>query len=102
MPCVCLSTRRAFSSAPNDSCSFSPPELPLVRLLLDDAAVVDRDRHQVEVAPHALDEGAHDRRQHAELRRQDLAGAAAAALDEELLRVALADQELRYVRKTIL
>ena len=60
------------------------------------AAVVDRHRHQVEVAPHAL------RRTRSTIADsmpsfgvQDLAGAAAAALDEELLRVALADEERR-------
>ena len=68
-------------------------QLALVRLLLDDAAVVDRHRHEVEIAAHAVDEGADDRRQHAELRREDLSGPAAPAFDEELLRVALADQE---------
>src|SRR5579884_347742 len=64
-----------------------------VRLLLGNAPVVDRDRHEVEVAPHPLQEGVHDRREHPELRREDLSRARAPALDEELLRVAFADEE---------
>src|SRR5262249_19215848 len=44
-----------------------------------------------EIAAYALQEGPHDSRQHAQLRRQDLARPAAAALDEELERVALSD-----------
>src|SRR5579885_485831 len=64
-----------------------------VRLLLGNAPVVDRDRHEVEVATHPLQEGVHDCREHAELRREDLSRPRAPALDEELLRVAFADEK---------
>src|SRR2546426_561028 len=68
-------------------------DLALVGLLLRNAPVVDGDGHEVEVPPHALDEGVQDCRQHAELRGEDLPRPRPPALDEELLRVALADQE---------
>ena len=58
---------------------------------------MDRDRHEVQVAPHAGNERVHDRGEHAELRRQDLPGTAATALDEELLRVAFADEVLEVL-----
>src|SRR2546422_9024614 len=47
-------------------------DLALVGLLLRNAPVVDGDGHEVEVPPHALDEGVQDCRQHAELRGEDL------------------------------
>jgi hypothetical protein len=68
-------------------------DLAPVRFLLRDAPVMDRDRDQVEVAPDATDERVHDRRQHAELRRQDLPRPRPSPFDEELLRVAFADEE---------
>src|SRR5262249_23841127 len=68
-------------------------DLALVDLLLGNPAIVDRHRHEIEVATDALLEGADDGRQHPELRLHHLAGAGAAALDEELLRVPFPDQE---------
>src|SRR5207248_10552637 len=64
-----------------------------VDLFFGNAPVVDGDRHEVEVAPDAADERVQDRRQHAEPRREHLPGPRSSAFDEELLRVALADQE---------
>ncbi len=72
-------------------------QLLLVRFLLDDASVVNRHGHQIEVTPHSVDEHVDDRRQHPELRRQDLSGPAPTALDEELLSVPLADQVLEVL-----
>src|SRR5262249_26847556 len=69
------------------------PDLPRVRLLFRNAPVVQRDRHEVEIAPEAADEARDQGREHAEPRGEDLPRACAAPLDEELLRVALADQE---------
>src|SRR5438876_5547433 len=68
-------------------------DLALVGLLLRNAPVVHGDGHEVEVPPHALDEGVQDGRQHAQLWGEDLPRPRPPALDEELLRVALADQE---------
>src|SRR5262249_18064708 len=68
-------------------------DLARVALLLRDASVVDRDRHQVEVTADALAKRLGDGREHAELGLQHLARAGAAALDEEFLRVPLADEE---------
>ena len=76
---------------------LSTEQLLLVRLLFDDATVVDRDRYEVEVAADAVDEDVDDGRQHSELRGQDLSRPAPPALDEELLRVPLADQILEIL-----
>src|SRR5262249_55271511 len=70
---------------------FLACDLALVDLLLGDPAIVDRHRHEVEIAADALLEGADDGRQHPELRLHHLAGAGSAALDEELLRVSFPD-----------
>src|SRR6185436_18431592 len=72
---------------------FPATELALIRFFLDHPTIVDRYRHQVEIAPHAVDEGVDDRRQNAELRRQNLPCSTASALDEELLGIPLADEE---------
>ena len=60
--------------------------------LFHEPLVGERDRHEQQVAPAAGEERLDVPREHAEPRRQRLAGARAAALDEELLREALLDQ----------
>ena len=60
-----------------------------VRLLLDDPLVADRHRHERDLAIAELQRRVDDHREDPELRRQELAGARAPALDEELEVVAL-------------
>ena len=57
----------------------------LVAARFDDLFVAQADGREVRVGPDAGEPGIHFQRQHAELRRQELAGSRAAAFDEELL-----------------
>ena len=86
-------TFRARTSPSMLSSFFAPPSSSLDhRALLDQPLVGDRDRHEEQVAAPAGEEGLDVPRQHAEPRRERLAGARAPALDEELLGEALLDQ----------
>ncbi len=73
------------------------PELVDHPRLLDEPFVVDRDRHEEEIPPPALEEGIDVPREHPEPRREGLAAARSPALDEELLGQPLA-HEVRHVR----
>jgi hypothetical protein len=96
VPYVCRKTDRARSSATAEFLLLlRATELARVGLLLDDPAVVNRHRHEVEIAARTVDEGVDDRRQHPELRCQDLPRTTATALDEEFLGVAFTDQEFQ-------
>ena len=66
----------------------------LVAARLRDLFVRDGDRHENHVGPHAGQPRFHFEREHAQLGREQLAGARASALDEELLGEAVAQEPL--------